>query len=132
MYERGNCPDLHQPDTQTRRLSESRDRDRERRHRTSPTSGHGTQVGKASRTTAWYSHTDQGMYFTISSCSVYSTSQDNIATATPDLDTTAGSLALVGSRPRRNALVVDQLLDAGLIILGKSQLSVGTVETLEL
>lgn len=37
--------------------------------------------------------------------------------------TTVGSLALVGARPRRNARVVDNLLAAGAIILGKANMS---------
>jgi hypothetical protein len=115
MYERGNCPDSRQSHIQTRRLSESGDRHRERCYRTSLTSGHRTQGWNTSRTTAWYSHTDQGMCFAMPSNSVYLTSQKNIATATPDLDTIAGSLALVGTRLRRNALVVDLLLDAGML-----------------
>lgn len=70
--------------------------------------------------------------------------QDSIATH-PDLglDTTAGSLALVDSRPRKNATVVDRvskfasrlgmlhvltinwkLLDAGMILIGKASLTV--------
>ncbi|XMA19705.1 hypothetical protein WAI453_012496 [Rhynchosporium graminicola] len=50
--------------------------------------------------------------------------KDNIATH-PDfgMDTTAGSLALAGSRPRKNADVVEKLILAGAIILGKTQLS---------
>jgi len=50
--------------------------------------------------------------------------KDNVATH-PDLgmDTTAGSLALAGSRPKRNADIVDSLLEAGAIILGKANLS---------
>ncbi|KAF7720093.1 Uncharacterized protein PECH_001205 [Penicillium ucsense] len=50
--------------------------------------------------------------------------KDNIATH-PDLgmDTTAGSLALKGSKPRNNAPVVEQLLRAGAIIIGKANLS---------
>ncbi|RHZ70336.1 hypothetical protein CDV55_108201 [Aspergillus turcosus] len=51
--------------------------------------------------------------------------KDNIDTH-PGLGmkTSAGSWALVDSRPRRNAPVVDKLIDAGLIILGKANLSV--------
>ncbi|KAJ5710648.1 hypothetical protein N7488_004804 [Penicillium malachiteum] len=43
----------------------------------------------------------------------------------PDLGmpTTAGSFALLGSRPKRNAVVVDRLLDAGMIILGKTSMT---------
>ncbi|KAK4067541.1 hypothetical protein Trihar35433_6101 [Trichoderma harzianum] len=50
--------------------------------------------------------------------------KDNIATV-PELGlpTTGGSLALVGSRPRKNAEIVDQLIDAGVIIIGKANLS---------
>ena len=53
--------------------------------------------------------------------------QDNIATVEPDMDTTAGSLALVGAKSPKNALVVDRLRKAGLIILGKAQLSVSSL-----
>ena len=48
--------------------------------------------------------------------------KDNIATTGP-LDTTAGSLALVGTRPAEEAFVVTQLRDAGAVLLGKSNLS---------
>ncbi|KAJ9165614.1 Amidase family protein [Coniochaeta hoffmannii] len=50
--------------------------------------------------------------------------KDNIATQ-PDLgmETTAGSVALVGSRPRRNADVVQRLIDAGAIVIAKANLS---------
>ncbi|KAK5659422.1 hypothetical protein OQA88_623 [Cercophora sp. LCS_1] len=50
--------------------------------------------------------------------------KNNIATA-PDLglQTTCGSLALVGSRPRANAGIIDKLIVAGAIILGKANLS---------
>ncbi|MDG6965389.1 MAG: amidase, partial [Nitrososphaerota archaeon] len=48
--------------------------------------------------------------------------KDNIAT-TDRMETTAGSLALVGSRPRREAYVVRMLRDAGAVILGKTNLS---------
>jgi amidase len=51
--------------------------------------------------------------------------KDNIATH-PDhgLRTTAGSLALFYSKPSRNAMIVEQLIEAGAIILGKTNLSV--------
>ncbi|EPS29808.1 hypothetical protein PDE_04758 [Penicillium oxalicum 114-2] len=50
--------------------------------------------------------------------------KDNIAThPSLGMDTTAGSLALKGSKPRQNATVVQQLLDAGAIIIGKANLS---------
>ena len=39
------------------------------------------------------------------------------------METTAGSLALVGSRPHQEAYVVRKLRDAGAVILGKSNLS---------
>jgi len=48
--------------------------------------------------------------------------KDNIAT-TDKMETTAGSLALVGSRPRREAYVVKKLREAGAVILGKTNLS---------
>ncbi|KAL7936507.1 amidase signature domain-containing protein [Trichoderma chlorosporum] len=50
--------------------------------------------------------------------------KDNIAThSSTGLDTTAGSLALVNSKPRINASIVDRMLEAGLIIIGKASLS---------
>lgn len=48
--------------------------------------------------------------------------KDNIAT-TDRMETTAGSLALLGSRPRREAFVVTRLREAGAVILGKANLS---------
>ncbi|KAE8443929.1 hypothetical protein EG329_001239 [Mollisiaceae sp. DMI_Dod_QoI] len=50
--------------------------------------------------------------------------KDNIAVS-PDLGlkTTAGSFALIESIPKGNASVVDQLLKAGMIVLGKANLS---------
>lgn len=48
--------------------------------------------------------------------------KDNIDTADKML-TTAGSLALVGSRPRQDAYIVTRLREAGAVILGKTNLS---------
>lgn len=48
--------------------------------------------------------------------------KDNIATV-DRMQTTAGSLALVGSRPPRDAFVVRGLREAGAILLGKANLS---------
>ncbi len=48
--------------------------------------------------------------------------KDNIDTADQML-TTAGSLALVGSRPRQDAFVAQRLREAGAVILGKTNLS---------
>lgn len=48
--------------------------------------------------------------------------KDNIATA-DRLETTAGSLALVGHRPPRDAHIVGRLRQAGAVILGKTNLS---------
>src|SRR5688500_18275360 len=48
--------------------------------------------------------------------------KDNIDTADQML-TTAGSLALMGSRPRRDGFVVQQLRDAGALLLGKTNMS---------
>src|SRR2546421_2755645 len=48
--------------------------------------------------------------------------KDNIATA-DRMQTTAGSLALLGSRPARDAFVVQRLREAGAILLGKTNLS---------
>ena len=48
--------------------------------------------------------------------------KDNIATK-DKMETTAGSLALVGSRPKRDSFVASRLREAGAIILGKTNLS---------
>ena len=48
--------------------------------------------------------------------------KDNIAT-TDLMETTAGSLALLGSRPRKDAFVASRLREAGAVILGKANLS---------
>lgn len=48
--------------------------------------------------------------------------KDNIDTA-DRMQTTAGSLALVGSKPRKDSFVVKQLRSAGALILGKTNLS---------
>ena len=48
--------------------------------------------------------------------------KDNIATA-DSMQTTAGSLALVGARVPRDAVVAARLRDAGAVILGKTNLS---------
>ena len=48
--------------------------------------------------------------------------KDNMATA-DRMQTTAGSLALLGSRPPRDAFVVSKLRDAGAVILCKTNLS---------
>ena len=48
--------------------------------------------------------------------------KDNIAT-TDAMETTAGSLALLGSRPRKEAFVAAKLREAGAVILGKANLS---------
>jgi amidase len=48
--------------------------------------------------------------------------KDNIATA-DKMMTTAGSLALVGSKPQKDSFVAQKLRDAGVVILGKTNLS---------
>ena len=48
--------------------------------------------------------------------------KDNIATA-DKMQTTAGSLALLGVKPPRDAFVVTRLREAGAVILGKTNLS---------
>jgi amidase len=48
--------------------------------------------------------------------------KDNIDTA-DKMETTAGSLALVGSKPSKDAFIVRQLRDGGALILGKTNLS---------
>jgi amidase len=48
--------------------------------------------------------------------------KDNIATA-DGMMTTAGSLALVGSKPPRDAFIAQKLREAGAVILGKTNLS---------
>jgi amidase len=48
--------------------------------------------------------------------------KDNIATA-DRMETTAGSLALVGARPTQDAFIVKRLREAGAVIIGKTNLS---------
>lgn len=48
--------------------------------------------------------------------------KDNIATA-DKMETTAGSLALIGAKPPRDAFLVSRLREAGAVILGKTNLS---------
>ncbi|KAJ5710070.1 hypothetical protein N7493_009662 [Penicillium malachiteum] len=49
--------------------------------------------------------------------------KDNIAThPSLGLPTTVGSLALLSSKPSKNAHIIDQIIDAGLIIMGKTNL----------
>ncbi|MFZ1947237.1 MAG: amidase [bacterium] len=48
--------------------------------------------------------------------------KDNIDTA-DKMETTAGSLALLGQRPGRDAFIVERLREAGAVILGKTNLS---------
>ncbi len=48
--------------------------------------------------------------------------KDNIATV-DQMQTTAGSLALLGSRPPRDAFVISRLREAGAILLGKTNMS---------
>jgi amidase len=48
--------------------------------------------------------------------------KDNVATA-DKMMTTAGSLALAGTRPPRDAFIVERLREAGVVILGKTNLS---------
>jgi len=48
--------------------------------------------------------------------------KDNIDTA-DNMQTTAGSLALLGSKPKQDAFMVQRLRDAGAVILGKTNLS---------
>ena len=48
--------------------------------------------------------------------------KDNVGTA-DKMETTAGSLALVGARPTRDAFLVERLRAAGAVILGKTNLS---------
>ncbi len=48
--------------------------------------------------------------------------KDNIDTA-DRMQTTAGSLALLGSKPKQDAFVVQRLREAGAVILGKTNLS---------
>ncbi len=48
--------------------------------------------------------------------------KDNIATA-DRMETTAGTLALVGAKPRRESFIAQRLREAGAVILGKAALS---------
>jgi amidase len=47
----------------------------------------------------------------------------------PDLglDTTVGSWAFVGAKPKKSAKLVEKLLQAGVIILGKANMTVSPV-----
>lgn len=47
--------------------------------------------------------------------------KDNLDTV--DLDTTAGSLALLDARPKADAVVVDRLRNAGAVLVGKANMS---------
>jgi len=40
------------------------------------------------------------------------------------MDTTCGALCFKGAKPKRNAVVIDQLIESGIIILGKATLTV--------
>lgn len=40
------------------------------------------------------------------------------------MNTTCGAVCFRGAKPKRNALVIDQLIDSGMIILGKATLTV--------
>lgn len=40
------------------------------------------------------------------------------------MDTTCGAVCFKGAKPKRNAVVVDQLIESGMIILGKATLTV--------
>ncbi|TGO31342.1 hypothetical protein BPAE_0001g02420 [Botrytis paeoniae] len=56
------------------------------------------------------------------------TAKDNICTdVSMGIDTTCGSYALVGSIPQHNAPIVDHLLKAGMVVIGKANLSIGTL-----
>jgi amidase len=48
--------------------------------------------------------------------------KDNIATA-DGMETTAGALALVGAKPRRDSFVAQRLREAGAVILGKAAMT---------
>ena len=49
--------------------------------------------------------------------------KDNIATKDEKLDVSAGSFALLGAKPADEASVIEKLREAGVVILGKSNLS---------
>ncbi|ERS97842.1 hypothetical protein HMPREF1624_06013 [Sporothrix schenckii ATCC 58251] len=49
--------------------------------------------------------------------------KDNVATAEPALEATAGSLALLGAKPARQNLAVTRLRDAGCVLLGTTNCS---------
>jgi amidase len=44
------------------------------------------------------------------------------------MGTTAGTWPLVGAKPKRNAAIVQKFVDAGLIIIGKANLTVSAAE----
>jgi amidase len=47
------------------------------------------------------------------------------------MDTTGGAYAFVGARPKKNGAIVQKLVDAGLIILGKANMTVSLTNTLQ-
>ena len=51
--------------------------------------------------------------------------QDTMCTPSLDMDTTCGSFALKGAKAKNNAVVVDLLIKAGMIIIAKTNLTVG-------
>jgi amidase len=65
------------------------------------------------------------VFFTSIFSRVYLDSQDTIMThPCLGLDTTAGSWAFVGAEAKRNATIVDRLTQAGVIVIGKANMSV--------
>lgn len=49
--------------------------------------------------------------------------KDNIATQDEGLDVSAGSFALLGAKPANESSVIEKLREAGVVILGKTNLS---------
>jgi Amidase len=52
--------------------------------------------------------------------------QDTFCTPSLDIETTCGSFALKGARVQEDATVIKQLLNAGMIVLGKTNPTVRT------
>ena len=58
---------------------------------------------------------------------IYSGWQDTINTPSLGLETTCGTLALKGAKAREDAAIIKRAIEAGLIILGKTNLTVSSL-----
>lgn len=50
--------------------------------------------------------------------------QDNMCTPSLNMETTCGSFALKGAKAQKDAEIVQRLVEAGMLIIGKANLSV--------